>query len=107
MRGGDAKPDSDIDVWVFLAEVTEHALQEVATARGLKIDTGLVAMMLISLVDGLGLEWCIEPKLLSAKTAREAIEIITDLVAKYGYYSSGESMSISDSNEAWLFEIIG
>lgn len=50
----------------------ERALQEVATARGLKIDTGLVAMMLISLVDGLGLEWCIEPKLLSAKTAREA-----------------------------------
>ena len=50
----------------------ERALQEVATARGLKIDKGLVAMMLISLVDGLGLEWCIEPKLLSAKTAREA-----------------------------------
>ena len=50
----------------------ELALQNVATARELKIDTGLVAMMLISLVDGLGLEWCIEPKLLSAKSAREA-----------------------------------
>jgi|CXWL01.1.fsa_nt_gi dipeptidase len=42
-----------------------------------------------------------------AKTAREAIQVITDLVAKYGYYSSGESMSISDANEAWFFEIIG
>lgn len=42
-----------------------------------------------------------------AKTAREAINVMTDLVAKYGYYSSGESMSISDPNEAWFFEMIG
>lgn len=41
-----------------------------------------------------------------AKTAREMIQVITDLVAEYGYYSSGESMSISDPNEVWLFEII-
>jgi dipeptidase len=41
-----------------------------------------------------------------AKTAREAIEVITSLVAEYGYYSTGESMSISDPNEAWIFEII-
>ena len=50
----------------------ERALSEVATARGLNIDAGFVAMMFVSLVDGLGLEWCIEPKLLSAKDAREA-----------------------------------
>ncbi len=50
----------------------EAALRVIATARGLKIDTALVAIMLIALVDGLGLEWCIEPKLLSAKTAKEA-----------------------------------
>ena len=42
-----------------------------------------------------------------AKTAREAIEVMTGLVEKYGYYSSGESMSIADENEAWIFEIIG
>jgi hypothetical protein len=30
------------------------------------------AMMLVSMVDGLGLEWCTEPKLLSAREAREA-----------------------------------
>ncbi len=41
-----------------------------------------------------------------ARTAREAIKVITDLVAEYGYYSSGESMSISDPKEAWIFEII-
>jgi dipeptidase len=42
-----------------------------------------------------------------AKTAREAIETIVALCEKYGYYSSGESMSISDANEVWIFEIIG
>lgn len=41
-----------------------------------------------------------------AKTAREAIKVITDLVAEYGYYSSGESFSIADPNEVWIMEII-
>lgn len=42
-----------------------------------------------------------------AKTAREAIEVMTDLVEKYGYASSGESFSISDPNEVWIMEMIG
>ncbi|MGL5732112.1 MAG: C69 family dipeptidase [Bacteroidales bacterium] len=42
-----------------------------------------------------------------AKTAREAIKIMTDLVKDYGYYSSGESFSIVDPNEAWIMEMIG
>jgi dipeptidase len=42
-----------------------------------------------------------------AKTAREAIKIMTELVAEYGYYSEGESISVSDPNEVWIFEIIG
>lgn len=42
-----------------------------------------------------------------AKTAREAIKVISDLVTEYGYASSGESFSIADSKEAWIFEIIG
>ena len=42
-----------------------------------------------------------------AKTAREAIEVMADLVEKYGYASSGESFSISDPNEVWIFEMIG
>ncbi|MBW1806993.1 MAG: C69 family dipeptidase [Deltaproteobacteria bacterium] len=41
-----------------------------------------------------------------AQTAREAILIMGDLVAKYGYYSSGESLSISDSLEVWIMDII-
>lgn len=42
-----------------------------------------------------------------AKTAREAIKVMTDLVAQYGYYSSGESFSIADPNEVWILEMIG
>jgi len=42
-----------------------------------------------------------------AKTAREAIKVMTDLVEEFGYYSSGESFSISDSEEVWILELIG
>jgi len=42
-----------------------------------------------------------------AKTARGAIKIMTDLVAEYGYYSSGESFSIADPSEVWILEMIG
>ncbi len=41
-----------------------------------------------------------------SKTAREAIKIMTDLVAEYGYASSGESFSIADPNEVWIMEMI-
>lgn len=41
------------------------------------------------------------------KTAREAIDVITSLVAEYGYGSEGESFSIIDPNEAWILEMIG
>lgn len=42
-----------------------------------------------------------------SKTAREMIKVMTELVAQYGYATSGESFSISDANEAWIMEIIG
>lgn len=42
-----------------------------------------------------------------AKSAREAIQVMTELVQEYGYYSSGESFSISDANEVWIMEMIG
>jgi len=42
-----------------------------------------------------------------SKTAREAIKIMTDLVAEHGYYSEGESFSIADPNEIWIMEMIG
>lgn len=42
-----------------------------------------------------------------SKTAREAINVMGGLVAQYGYYSSGESFSVADANEAWILEMIG
>ena len=42
-----------------------------------------------------------------SRTAKEAIEVMTDLVKEYGYYSSGESFSIADPNEVWILEMIG
>jgi len=42
-----------------------------------------------------------------AKTAREAIKVMVDLVNQYGYRSTGESLSIADPKEAWIMEIIG
>lgn len=42
-----------------------------------------------------------------ARTAREAIRTMTDLVREYGYASEGESFSIADDNEVWIMEMIG
>lgn len=42
-----------------------------------------------------------------AKTAREAISVMTSLVEKYGYNSEGETFSICDPNEAWTMEMQG
>jgi dipeptidase len=42
-----------------------------------------------------------------AKTAREAIQIMTGLAQTYGYKRTGESFSIADKNEAWVMDFIG
>ena len=42
-----------------------------------------------------------------AKTAREAIQVMTELTEKYGYESEGESFTIADPNEAWIMDMIG
>ena len=42
-----------------------------------------------------------------AKTAREAIQVMTGLVEDYGYCSDGESFSVVDKNEVWILEMIG
>ena len=40
-------------------------------------------------------------------TAREAVQLMGELVAKDGYGDFGECLTIIDKNEAWLFEILG
>lgn len=42
-----------------------------------------------------------------ARTAREALKIMTELVDTYGYASEGESFSIADPDEVWIMELIG
>jgi dipeptidase len=42
-----------------------------------------------------------------SKTAAEAIDTITSLMAQFGYASEGESFSIADPQEVWHFEMIG
>lgn len=40
-----------------------------------------------------------------AKNCREAIKVMHELVSTYGYADGGESFSLADPNEVWLFEI--
>jgi len=42
-----------------------------------------------------------------ARTAREAIGVITGLVEEYGYGSTGESFYLADPDEVWMMEMIG
>ena len=76
---------------VALGETTYGGREEIQHQKGAIVDYG--SMMYLALQ--------------RAKSAREALKIMTDLVAEYGYASEGESISVSDANEAWIFEIIG
>ena len=40
------------------------------------------------------------------KTAREAIYLMGSLAEQYGYYGWGETLTVIDPNEAWVFEIV-
>ena len=40
-----------------------------------------------------------------ARNCREAIKVMHELVSTYGYSDGGESFSLADPNEAWIFEI--
>lgn len=74
-----------------IAETTFGGREELAGQEGAIIDYGSLIYITLQ----------------RAKTAREAIAVMTDLVAKYGYASEGESFSISDPNEVWIMEMIG
>ena len=41
------------------------------------------------------------------KTAREAIALADELLTKYGYNDAGECLSIADTKEVWMFEVVG
>ena len=41
------------------------------------------------------------------KTAREAIKLMGNLIAQYGYYGTGETLLVGDPKEAWVMEMCG
>lgn len=41
------------------------------------------------------------------KTAREAVKLMGDLIDKYGYYGTGETLLVGDPNEGWVMEMAG
>ena len=55
----------------YVADVTA-ALDEIALARDLTLDSAALARAFIALVDGLGLQRCIEPRLMTPKSAKDA-----------------------------------
>lgn len=74
-----------------IGETTFGGRKELATQEGAIMDYGSLIYVTLQ----------------RAKTAREAIEVMTSLVEEYGYASSGESFSIADKNEVWILEMIG
>lgn len=42
-----------------------------------------------------------------ARSAREAIRVMTSLVETYGYCSEGETFTVCDPEEAWIVEMMG
>ena len=76
---------------VAIAETTFGGRSELATQSGAIMDYGSLIYVTLQ----------------RAKTAREAIKIMTDLADEYGYASSGESFSIADKEEVWIMELIG
>lgn len=41
------------------------------------------------------------------KTAREAVQLMGELIEKYGYYGTGETLLVADPNEGWVMEMAG
>jgi len=76
---------------VAIGETTFGGRKELESQQGAVMDYG--SLMYIALQ--------------RAKTARQAIRTMVQLVEEYGYYSSGESFSISDPHEVWIMEMIG
>lgn len=76
---------------VAIGETTYGGLSQLGNQSGAIVDYG--SLMYIALQ--------------RATSARDAIKLMAELVAEYGYASSGESFSVSDANEVWIFEMIG
>ena len=55
----------------------------------------------------LGYDNVIQLALQRCSTAREAIRVMGELMAEYGYNDEGETFTVCDKEEAWIMEIVG
>ena len=62
----------------------------------LKSDTGLIDCQRLCML-----------MLERGKTARDAIRIAGELLEEYGWIDDGETLTIADPNEVWVFEVLG
>lgn len=83
----------------FHGGMNEHQLAiSETTFGGLKSLSGQNGLIDYGTLMDLALQRC--------KTARQAIMFIDEITREYGYASSGESVSIADTKEVWLMELI-
>lgn len=110
---GDVRPIHDWDTGKFLGEIREvpRTYNVIGNMNEFQVTIGETTFTgREELIDTTGIMdygSLIYVALQRSRTAREAIQVMTDLVTEYGYYSSGESFSIADPNEAWIMEMIG
>ena len=83
--------------------LNEHqiAIGETTIAQREELMAGDDAIMTIEQLEKIALQRC--------KTAREAVQLMGELGEKYGFHPScwimGECVTVTDPNEAWVFEI--
>ena len=73
-----------------MGETTWGGREELAHGSGVGIDYGNLIYVTLQ----------------RAKNCREAIKVMHELVSTYGYSDGGESFSIADPDEVWIYEII-
>lgn len=92
-------PEAEV-TYTVIGQINEHQVAVTETTFGGReeldgADEGIDYVSLMTLA------------LQRSRTAREAIDVMTSLVEKYGYASGGETFSIADPNEVWMMEMIG
>ena len=73
-----------------MGETTWGGRKELAHGSGVGIDYGNLIYVTLQ----------------RARNCREAIKVMHELVSTYGYSDGGESFSIADPDEVWIYEII-
>ena len=74
-----------------IGETTFGGLESLSTQPGAKMDYGTLIWNTLGV----------------AKTAREAIRKMAEITNTHGYYSTGETFSLADTEEVWLLDFIG